>query len=58
MTNLRAQFDREVDRSARGVVDAIAPYTRFVRAEHDKLTSLAGDEGDRSALAVPRRIER
>ena len=40
MTNLRAQFQREVERSVRGVMDAIAPYTRFVRAEHDKLTTL------------------
>ena len=40
MTNLRAQFEREVDKSVRGVIDAIGPYTRFVRAEHDKLTGL------------------
>ena len=40
MTNLRAQFQREVERSVRGVLDAVAPYTRFVRAENDKLTTL------------------
>jgi small GTP-binding protein len=40
MTNLRAQFLREVERSVRGVMDAVAPYTRFVRAENDKLTNL------------------
>jgi small GTP-binding protein len=40
MTNLRAQFQREVERSVRGVMDAVAPYTRFVRAENDKLTNL------------------
>jgi small GTP-binding protein len=40
MTNLRAQFEREVDRSVHGVLDAVAPYTRFVRAEHEKLASL------------------
>jgi small GTP-binding protein len=40
MTNLRAQFEREVDRSVHGVLEAVAPYTRFVRAEHDKLTGL------------------
>jgi small GTP-binding protein len=40
MTNLRAQFQREVERSVRGVMDAVAPYTRFVRAENEKLTSL------------------
>jgi small GTP-binding protein len=41
MTNLRAQFQREVERSVRGVLDAVAPYTRFVRAEHDKLGELS-----------------
>ncbi len=40
MTNLRAQFQREVERSVHGVLDAVAPYTRFVRAENEKLTSL------------------
>jgi hypothetical protein len=40
MTDLRAQFEREVDRSVRGVMDAVAPYTRFVRAEHEKLNGL------------------
>ncbi|HYU77966.1 MAG TPA: dynamin family protein [Vicinamibacterales bacterium] len=40
MTDLRGQFEREVDRSVHGVLDAVAPYTRFVRAEHEKLTGL------------------
>jgi small GTP-binding protein len=40
MTGLRAQFQKEVDRSVRGVIDAVAPYTRFVRAENEKLTSI------------------
>lgn len=40
MTGLRVQFQREVERSARAVMEAVAPYTRFVRAEHEKLTSL------------------
>ncbi len=31
MTDLRAQFEREVERSVRGVLDAVAPYTRFVQ---------------------------
>src|SRR4029079_18203656 len=41
MTNLRAQFGREVERSTFAVRDAIAPYTQFVRAEHEKLSELA-----------------
>ncbi len=40
MTNLRTQFQRELDRSAHDVMEAVAPYTRFVRAEQEKLTSL------------------
>ena len=40
MEDLRTQFEGEVDRSVRGVMDAVSPYTRFVRAEHDKLTAL------------------
>jgi small GTP-binding protein len=52
MSNLRTQFQREVDRSVRGVLDAVAPYTRFVRAEHDKLSGLDRDLGEmRQALA-------
>jgi small GTP-binding protein len=40
MTGLRAQFQKEVERSVRGVLEAVAPYTRFVRAEKEKLTSI------------------
>ncbi len=36
--SLRAQFQREIDRSLHGINEAIAPYTRFVRAERAKLT--------------------
>ncbi len=40
MGGLRAQFQKEVDRSVRGVMDAVAPYTRFVRAESERLSSM------------------
>ncbi|MGQ0732842.1 MAG: dynamin family protein [Acidobacteriota bacterium] len=40
MTNLRSQFQREVERSVRSVMDAIAPYTRFVRSEHETLKGI------------------
>jgi small GTP-binding protein len=40
MGGLRGQFQREVERSVLGVMDAVAPYTRFVRAEHSKLASI------------------
>lgn len=35
--SLRDQFQREIERSVQGINEAIAPYTRFVRAEHGKL---------------------
>ncbi len=37
MSALNAQFDKEAQRSVGKVNDAIAPYTRFVRAEREKL---------------------
>ncbi len=40
MAGLRSQFQKEVDRSVRGVLEAVAPYTRFVRAESEKLHSM------------------
>jgi small GTP-binding protein len=40
MGGLRTQFQKEVDRSVRGVMDAVAPYTRFVRAESERLSSM------------------
>ena len=35
--SLREQFQREIDRSLHDINEAIAPYTRFVRAERSKL---------------------
>lgn len=37
MESLTNQFEREVDRSAGRVREAVAPYSRFVRAEHQRL---------------------
>jgi hypothetical protein len=34
---LTTQFTKELERSIQRINDAIAPYTRFVRAERDKL---------------------
>src|SRR5688572_12029058 len=39
MGALTGQFDREVERSAQKVQEAVGPYTRFVRAERRRLTS-------------------
>jgi hypothetical protein len=35
--SLQTQFGREIERSLQGINEAIAPYTRFVRAERGKL---------------------
>ncbi len=37
VTSLTTQFEREMRRSAQRVEDTIAPFTRFVRAEEEKL---------------------
>ncbi|MEM7049596.1 MAG: dynamin family protein [Acidobacteriota bacterium] len=40
VTTLTEEFEGEIDRSIRRVLESIAPYSRFVRAERDKLTAL------------------
>ena len=43
VASLTAQFDREVERSLSRIRDAVAPYTRFVRAEHQRLDAARGE---------------
>lgn len=51
--SLKTHFAQEIERSLRRIDEAIAPYTRFVRAERDKMKS------SRSALnRVSREAER
>ena len=59
MDNLTSQFDRELDRSVQRIEEAIAPYTRFVRAERSRLTESQTElSGLRDGLAGLRaRIE-
>ncbi len=38
MSSLRQQFETETERSVSRIQEAIAPYTRFVRSERDRLT--------------------
>ena len=53
MDSLTDQFDREVDRSMHRIEEAIAPYTRFVRAERDRLDEMRRDlEQSRQAIAA------
>ena len=40
---LRRQFDAELGRSVERMRDAIAPYTRFVRTEHARMTAASSD---------------
>lgn len=37
---LKAQFEKEIERSLHNIQNAIAPYTRFVRAEQGKLNDM------------------
>jgi len=40
---LRTEFEREMTRGRQRIEEAIAPYSRFVRAEQAKLTAMQGD---------------
>jgi small GTP-binding protein len=42
---LTDQFDRAVDRSVHRLHETVAPYTRFVRAEHERLAGRRDDLG-------------
>jgi methyl-accepting chemotaxis protein len=51
VASLRQQFERELARSLHGINDAIAPYTRFVRAERGNLEQMqTGLETIRSGI--------
>jgi small GTP-binding protein len=39
---LRGQFEKEINHSIERIQEAIAPYTRFVRAERDKMLEMEG----------------
>jgi hypothetical protein len=60
MGSLRSHFDREVERSTHRIGETVAPYTRFVRAERERLTSSRdelrsiGDTLDRLKTEVER----
>jgi chromosome segregation ATPase len=59
MESMSAEFDRELGHSLQRLREAIAPYTRFVRAERQKLTRIEGElDQIRATLAQTRaRIE-
>jgi hypothetical protein len=51
---VRRQFDTEIERSVERMREAIAPYTRFVRTEHARMTearsTLSGITSEAEAL--------
>lgn len=53
VTTLGGQFEREIERSLEKIDQAIAPYTRFVRAERAKLA-----ETQSGLEAIKRRLQR
>lgn len=55
MDGMATQFERELTRSLQRIQDAIAPYTRFVRAEREKLEGVHGSLSETaSALSLLR----
>jgi hypothetical protein len=42
MAAMTTQFEQEMERSLHRLEEAIAPYTRFVRAERGKLERVGG----------------
>ena len=59
LSSLDGQFEREIDKSVERMREAISPYTRFVRAEREKLDDLRSTVGglDRELADLARRIE-
>jgi small GTP-binding protein len=53
MGTLTAAFGSELDRSVQGLREAVGPYTRFVRAERDRIRGLA-DELNRLDAEIER----
>jgi small GTP-binding protein len=50
-SSLRTQFENEMERGTQNIQEAIAPYSRFVRAEQGKLTDVqAGLEDTKNGL--------
>ena len=57
---LRKQFAQEIERSGERIRESIAPYSRFIRAEGDKLKAVDQElrEISASIAALRARIER
>jgi GTP-binding protein EngB required for normal cell division len=59
VASLTGQFDREIESSLRRIDDAVSPYTRFVRAERQRLAAAVADLGRLAGqlAALGRRVE-
>jgi chromosome segregation ATPase len=53
LESLETQFGKEIERSLHRINEAIAPYTRFIRADQDKMES-----GQTALEEISRRAER
>lgn len=60
MRMLTASFDQEIERSAFRIREAVAPYTRFVRSERERLDQMQAHLADsaREFEELSRRVER
>ncbi len=56
---LRTQFEQEINRSLQRINEAISPYTRFIRAERQKLEGAQNeiDQVQKNLVQLKRRIE-
>jgi hypothetical protein len=43
VTSLKTQFEREIERSVQKINESIAPYSRFVRGEREKLEGVQSE---------------
>jgi small GTP-binding protein len=59
MESITSQFEREVERSLDRVRDAISPYSRFVRSEHERLSTARLDLSSLrdAVIGLLRRVE-
>ena len=46
MQTMRRQFSSELDQMLTRIREAIGPYTRFIRAQREQLTTIQGDLSD------------
>ncbi len=60
VTGMSSQFEAELERSVRRIRDSIAPYTRFIRAEREKLSEIQAnlDQVESALNLLQAKVER